>query len=323
MILFITKRLAIMVAMIFLVATMIFLMFRLMPGDPTAYVIDPSIPASVRDQLLDRYGLNDSLWVQYQIFMTDLVQFDFGNSYFYNRPAVEILGEKFFATIILMVTAMIIAYSTGIMMGSLMAWKRGTWFETVGSVFVLFFRSAPTFWVGLIAILVVSVQFRLLPAQGMRTVGTGGGTLYEQFFNLDFLRHLILPAIVASLYFLATPLLIMRNSMLEVMSEDYIEMARAKGVKERHILYRHAARNALLPVVTAGALFIGAAIGGQVLIEVVFSWPGIGREIVTAVTRRDYPLAQASFIIISALVMFMNLVADLLYAWLDPRITMK
>lgn len=323
MILFITKRLAIMVAMIFLVATMIFLMFRLMPGDPTAYVIDPSIPASVRDQLLDRYGLNDSLWVQYQIFMTDLVQFDFGNSYFYNRPAIEILGEKFFATIILMVTAMIIAYSTGIMMGSLMAWKRGTWFETVGSVFVLFFRSAPTFWVGLIAILVVSVQFRLLPAQGMRTVGTGGGTLYEQFFNLDFLRHLILPAIVASLYFLATPLLIMRNSMLEVMSEDYIEMARAKGVKERHILYRHAARNALLPVVTAGALFIGAAIGGQVLIEVVFSWPGIGREIVTAVTRRDYPLAQASFIIISALVMFMNLVADLLYAWLDPRITMK
>lgn len=323
MILFITKRLAIMVAMIFLVATMIFLMFRLMPGDPTAYVIDPSIPASVRDQLLDRYGLNDSLWVQYQIFMTDLVQFDFGNSYFYNRPAVEILGEKFFATIILMVTAMVIAYSTGIMMGSLMAWKRGTWIETVGSVFVLFFRSAPTFWVGLIAILVVSVQFRLLPAQGMRTVGTGGGTLYEQFFNLDFLRHLILPAIVASLYFLATPLLIMRNSMLEVMSEDYIEMARAKGVKERHILYRHAARNALLPVVTAGALFIGAAIGGQVLIEVVFSWPGIGREIVTAVTRRDYPLAQASFIIISALVMFMNLVADLLYAWLDPRITMK
>ena len=111
--------------------------------------------------------------------------------------------------------------------------------------------------------------------------------------------------------------------MLEVMSEDYIEMARAKGVKESRILYRHAARNALLPVVTAGALFIGAAIGGQVLIEYVFSWPGIGREIVTAVTRRDYPLAQASFIIISAMVMFMNLVADLLYAWLDPRISYK
>jgi peptide/nickel transport system permease protein len=323
MLLFITKRLAIMIGLLFMISTMIFLMFRLMPGDPTAFVIDPSIPQAAREVLMERYGLNESLFVQYRIFMTDLLQLDFGNSYFYNKPALEILGEKFFATVILMLTAMAIAYSIGILVGSLMAWKRGTWFESVASVFVLFFRSAPTFWVGLIAILVVSVQWGVLPAQGMRTAGTGGGTFSEQFLNLDFLRHLILPSIVASLFFLATPLLIMRNSMLEVMSEDYIEMARAKGIKERHILYRHAARNALLPVVTAGALFIGAAIGGQVLIEYVFSWPGIGREIVTAVTRRDYPLAQASFIIISALVMFMNLVADLLYAWLDPRITYK
>lgn len=320
---FIARRLAIMLVLILMVASMIFLMFRLMPGDPTAYVIDPSIPQAAREQLLDRYGLNDSLWVQYRIFMTDLLQFDFGNSYFYNKPALEVLGEKFFATVILMLSAMLVAYSIGILAGSYMAWKRGTLWESIGSVFVLFFRSAPTFWVGLIAILVVSVQWGWLPAQGMRTAGTGGGTFAQQFLNLDFLRHLILPTFVAALYFIATPLLIMRNSMLEVMSEDYIEMARAKGVKERNILYRHAARNALLPVVTAGALFIGSAIGGQVLIEYVFSWPGIGREIVTAVTRRDYPLAQASFIIISFLVMFMNLVADLLYAWLDPRITYK
>lgn len=323
MILYVAKRLSIMFVMIYMVATMIFLMFRLMPGDATAYVIDPSIPSHVQEQMLDRYGLNDSLWVQYQIFMRDLVQLDFGDSYFYNRPAIEILGEKFFATIILMLSAMLIAYTFGILIGAFMAWRRRSLFESVGSVFVLFFRSAPTFWVGLIAILLVSVQWRLLPAQGMRTAGAGGGNFAEQFLNLDFLQHLILPSIVAALYFVATPLLIMRNSMLEVMSEDYIEMARAKGVKESRILYRHAARNALLPVVTAGALFIGAAIGGQVLIEYVFSWPGIGREIVTAVTRRDYPLAQASFIIISAMVMMMNLVADLLYAWLDPRISYK
>ncbi|MDW7671837.1 MAG: ABC transporter permease, partial [Bacillota bacterium] len=176
---------------------------------------------------------------------------------------------------------------------------------------------------GLMMILLFSVRLGWLPAQGMRTAGTGGGTFAEMFFNKDFVRHLILPSLVAGLYFIATPMLIMRNSMLEVMSEDYIEMARAKGVKERIVLYRHAARNALLPVVTAGALFIGAAIGGQVLIEVVFSWPGLGREIVTAVTRHDYPLAQGCFIIISAIVMFMNLVADMLYAFLDPRISYK
>lgn len=310
-----------MLLMILMVATMIFLMFRLMPGDPTAFVVDPSIPQAAREQLLDRYGLNDSLWVQYQIFMKDLLVLDFGDSYFYNRPAVGIIQEKLYATLILMLSAMVLAYLGGILFGAFMAWKRGTFIESVGITLSLIFRSAPTFWVGLLAIMFVSVRLGWLPAQGMRTAGTGGGTFSQQFLNMDFLRHLILPMTVAALYFVATPLLIMRNSMLEVMSEDYIEMANAKGIKERRILYRHAARNALLPVVTAGALFIGSAIGGQVLIEVVFSWPGLGREIVQAVTRHDYPLAQASFIIISAMVMFMNLVADMLYAFLDPRIS--
>ncbi|MDW7676381.1 MAG: ABC transporter permease [Bacillota bacterium] len=320
---FFLRRLGVMLLMIILVSTMIFFLFRTMPGDPTAYVVDPSIPPEARQQLLERYGLDGSLWDQYQIFMKDLVRFDFGNSFFYNKPAIEIIQEKLAATLILMLTAMVFAYSIGIFGGAWMAWKRGSKLESLGITFSLIFRSAPTFWVGLMMILLFSVRLGWLPAQGMRTAGTGGGTFAEMFFNKDFVRHLILPSLVAGLYFIATPMLIMRNSMLEVMSEDYIEMARAKGVKERIVLYRHAARNALLPVVTAGALFIGAAIGGQVLIEVVFSWPGLGREIVTAVTRHDYPLAQGCFIIISAIVMFMNLVADMLYAFLDPRISYK
>jgi peptide/nickel transport system permease protein len=143
------------------------------------------------------------------------------------------------------------------------------------------------------------------------------------YLSWDFVHHLILPATVASLYFLATPLLMMRNTMLDVLGEDYIEMARAKGLKEWQILYRHAARNALLPVVTTGALFLGTVIGGQVLIEYVFAWPGLGQEIILAAQRHDYPLAQASFIIMAAMVMVMNLVADILYGYLDPRITYK
>lgn len=321
MLVYFLKRLSIMFLMVLLVATMIFLMFRLMPGNPTAYVVDPSISAESRALLLERYGLNDSLWVQYQIFMKDLLVLDFGNSFFYNRPAIEIIQEKLYATLFLMISAMIIAYVIGTILGVLMAWKRGSAIESVGIGLSLFFRSAPTFWVGLIAIIIFAVQLRWFPGQGMRTAGTGGGNFQQMFLNTDFLRHLILPTIVASLYFIATPLLIMRNSMLEVLSEDYIEMAKAKGIRKMHILFAHAARNALLPVVTAGVLFIGSAIGGQVLIEVVFNWPGLGREIVTAVTRHDYPLAQAIFIILSAVIMFMNLVADILYAWLDPRIT--
>ena len=323
MLAYIVKRLLIMIVMLLLVATMIFLMFRTMPGDPTASMVDPSIPREARQALLERYGLHESLWTQYRIFMRDLVQLDFGNSYFYNRTVLRVIGDRLPATLILMLTAMLFAYTFGILWGAWMAWNRGSPLESVGVTFSLVFRSAPTFWVGLMAIMLFSVILGWFPAQGMRTTGYVGDSFAEVFLNRDFVRHLILPAFVAGLYFLATPLLIMRNSMLEVMSEDYIEMARAKGLRDRRVLYRHAARNALLPVVTAGALFIGAAIGGQVLIEVVFSWPGLGREIVQAVTRSDYPLAQGIFIIISALVMFMNLVADVLYAFLDPRIAYR
>lgn len=307
--------------MILLVSTMIFLMFRIMPGDPTASMVDPSIPKEARQALLERYGLHESLWKQYTIFMKDLVRLDFGSSYFYTQPVLKVIKDRLPATLILMFTAMAFAYLIGVFGGALMAWRRGSKLESAGITFSLIFRSAPTFWVGLMVILLFAVNLRWFPAQGMRTTGYEGTSFSEIFLNLDFLKHLVLPAFTAGLYFLATPLLIMRNSMLEVLSEDYIEMAHAKGLRERRVLYHHAARNALLPVVTSGALFIGSAIGGQVLIEVVFSWPGLGREIVQAVTRSDYPLAQGCFIILSTMVMVMNLVADVLYAFLDPRIT--
>lgn len=320
---YILKRLGIMLAMILLVSTMIFFLFRAMPGDPTAFVVDPSMSPESRAVLLERYGLNGSLWDQYKIFMKDLVKLDLGNSFFYGRPVTDVIMERVPATLILMFTAMIFAYGIGILAGAGMAWKRGSVFESIGTTFALIFRSAPTFWVGLMAILLFATKLKWLPAQGMRTTGYTGETFSEIFLTLDFIKHLILPSFVAGLYFIATPLLIMRNSMLEVLAEDYIEMAKAKGLRERTILYKHAARNALLPVVTAGALFVGSAIGGQVLLEVVFSWPGLGREIVQAVTRHDYPLAQGAFIIISTIMMVMNLVADLLYAALDPRISYK
>ncbi|MDO5755268.1 MAG: ABC transporter permease [Tissierellia bacterium] len=320
---YLAKRIGIMFVMIILVSTMIFFLFRAMPGDPTAYIVDPSMSQEARELILERYGLNDSLGKQYVIFIKDLFRLDFGDSFFYGKPVMTIIGERIPATLILMLSAMVFAYVIGVFGGAWMAWRRGSTGESIGITLALIFRSAPTFWLALMAIMIFATKLRWLPAQGMRTAGYTGESFREIFLNLDFLRHLILPSIVAGLYFIATPLLTMRNSMLEVLSEDYIEMARAKGLKDRKILYKHAARNALLPVVTAGALFIGSAIGGQVLLEVVFSWPGLGREIVQAVTRHDYPLAQGSFIMISAIIMVMNLVADILYGILDPRISYK
>ncbi|NLY44411.1 MAG: ABC transporter permease [Tissierella sp.] len=320
---YIARRVGIMLLMIILVSTMIFFLFRAMPGDPTAFVVDPSMAPEARQVLIERYGLDGSLWDQYKVFIKDLVKFDLGNSFFYGRPVMKIITDRIPATLILMLTGMIIAYGIGVFGGALMAWKRGHKLESAGITIALIFRSAPTFWVALMSIILFSVNLKWFPAQGMRTSGYTGETFKEIFMNLDFLKHLILPSVVAGLYFIATPLLIMRNSMLEVLSEDYIEMARAKGLRENRILYKHAARNALLPVVTAGALFLGSAIGGMVLLETVFSWPGLGREIVQAVTRHDYPLAQGAFIIMSSLMMIMNLVADILYAVLDPRISYR
>ncbi|HSH34745.1 ABC transporter permease, partial [Schnuerera sp.] len=242
-----TKRIAIMLVMIILISTMIFFLFRAMPGDPTAYIVDPSMPKEARDQMLERYGLNDSKWKQYTIFIKDLVRLDFGDSFFYGKPVLQIIRERMPATLILMFTAMILAYLIGVFGGAWMAWKRGSKMESTGITFALIFRSAPTFWVGLMAILLFATKLRWFPAQGMRTSGYTGETFSEIFLSIDFLRHLVLPSLVAGLYFVATPLLTMRNSMLEVLSEDYIEMANAKGLKEKTVLYKHAARNALLP----------------------------------------------------------------------------
>jgi len=320
---YVLRRVFSMLVTLLIISTIIFLMFRLMPGDPTASMVDPSIPPEAREQIIERLGLNDSYVVQYTKFMQNLVQFEFGDSFYYKTSAISVLGDKLGATVILMVAAMVVAYGIGIFGGSWMAWRRGTVGESIAITVALIFRSAPTFWVGIMAIYIFSVVLGWFPHSGMRSSGYEAANMFETFFSFDFLKHLILPTVVAGIYFLATPLLIMRNTMLEVLGEDFIEMARAKGLKERRVLFNHAARNALLPVVTAGALFVGSAIGGQVLIEYVFSWPGLGREMVLAAQRHDYPVAQASFIIMAALIMIMNLIADLLYAYLDPRISYK
>ncbi|RKD22855.1 peptide ABC transporter permease [Ammoniphilus oxalaticus] len=323
MVSFIVKRFIQSLITLLVVATLIFFMFRLMPGDMTAALIDPSIAKEARDQVIKQYGLDQSIWSQYLIFLQDLLKFDFGQSFYYKRSTLAVLSDKFLATIILMFSSMVVAYGFGVFGGALIAWKRGSFLDLFWTTFALIFRSAPTFWVGLLAIYVFSVTLGWLPHSGIRSPGYDAKHSFDLFFSVDFLRHLLLPTIVTGLFYLATPLLLMRNTMIDVLGEDYIEMARAKGLRERRILFHHAMRNALLPVVTAGALFIGSALGGQVMIEYVFSWPGLGQEMILAAQRHDYPLAQTAFLLMAGLIMMMNVFADIIYAFLDPRITYK
>lgn len=310
-----------MLLVLWVVATMLFLIFRLMPGNPLVAYIDPMFTEEMEQQLLRQFGLDKPLHVQYAVYLANLVRGEFGNSFFTREPVSRIVVGVLPNTLILTLTALIVAYAVGVLQGAFLAARRGTKLEGVGIPLVLATRAAPEFWVGMLALAVFSFHFTWFPSSGATSPGSVFSSEWAKFFSLDFLRHLVLPAATLALYLQGLPTLLMRNTMLEVMDEDFVSFARMRGLPERTIVIRHALRNALLPVVTAFALGVGYSIGGNVIIETVFSWPGLGRELVRAVSAKDYPVAQAAFLMIAGIMVVMNFVADTLYSFLDPRVS--
>ncbi|WFE74638.1 ABC transporter permease [Roseinatronobacter sp. S2] len=320
---YLIKRVLQAVFSLWIIATILFFLFRMGLPDPTSVLITEGLNAEQRAAVRAQFGLEDPLWRQYVLFLTNAVQGEFGTSFSYRAPVSEIVWERLGNTMVLMLAAIVLAYAIGVPLGAWLSWRRGSSTDTVGIFVGLMFRSAPMFWTGMIAILIFGVGLLMFPTSGMRTLPYDADGFLDKIFTLDFLWHAILPVLIVALYYLGSPMLIMRNTMLEVYGEDFIEMARAKGLPERDILYKHAARNALLPVVTQLAVTIGLAAGGQVVVEVVFSWPGLGREILNAVRTSDFPLAQASFLIMAAFVISLNLLVDILYTTLDPRVSFR
>ena len=318
---FAVRRIAQLAITIWAVGTVLFAMFRIMPGDPTSLIISPQLDAEARQQIIANYGLNEPLWIQYVKYMENLVTLNFGRSFQTQEPVGNILANYLPNTLVLMLSALFIAYSVGTILGVFTGWYRGTSFEKSTVVLALVARSIPSFWVGILVLWIGGSQLNIIPMSGMTSIGVQFDSFWAMVTSTDFLWHLIAPVSVLAFYYMGYPLLIMRNSMLEVLSQDFIDICRAKGLTERTIMFRHAARNALLPVLTASAIAIGFAIGGSVLIETVFGWPGIGREMIRAVLRRDYPVAQGIFIVLAASVILMNFIADLLYGILDPRVS--
>ena len=314
------SRLVLTLCVLWTVATILFLIFRLMPGSPLAAFVSPTFTPEQQDSLRRQFGLDQSLLRQYLLFIGNLLQGDLGESFFYKRPVGEVVMTAFANTIALTMGSLLVAYTFGVLMGAVFAWKRGTWFEGVGIPAVLVTRAAPEFWLGMVLLAVFSFGLGWFPGGGSNSAGAVYTSEWARIFSLDFLRHLILPAAALALYLQGLPLLLMRTNMLEVMQEDFVTMARMKGLSNWAIVIRHAARNALLPVATAFALGIGQSVGGNVVIETVFSWPGLGRLLVDAVASSDYPLAQGAFLLITTVLVTMNFVADLLYSLLDPRI---
>ncbi|MCY3982112.1 MAG: ABC transporter permease, partial [Alphaproteobacteria bacterium] len=303
------------------VATILFLIFRLMPGNPLAAYIDPTFTEEQQAILMAKFGLDRPLWEQYLIYLWNLLQGEFGESFFYREPVFDRVLALLPNTLVLTFSSLLIAYAFGVIAGSYLAWKRGGIGERMAIPFILTTRAMPEFWLGMVLLAIFSFWMGWFPAGGTRSPGAAYDSLWGLYTSADFLSHLFLPAATLAIYSQGLPLLLMRSNMLDVMREDFVTMARIKGLSSWTIVVRHAARNALLPVMTSFAIAVGYQIQGNVVVESVFSWPGLGRELVNAVSASDYPLAQGAFLMIAFVVVMMNLIADMLYSLLDPRVS--
>ncbi|MEO3388425.1 ABC transporter permease [Mesorhizobium sp. CAU 1741] len=316
-----SARLLQLVFVLWAVVTILFFMFRLMPGNPMAAYIDPTFTVEQQEILMAQFGLDKPLWEQYFIYLGNLLQGELGDSFRYREPVAGRILSLLPNTLVLTFSSLIVAYAFGILAGAYLAWRRGSAVENIAIPLVLTTRAMPEFWLGMVLLAVFSFWLGWFPAGGTRGAGASYDSYFALYTSTEFLTHLALPALTLAIYSQGLPLLLMRSNMLDVMKDDFVTMARIKGLSNWTVIVRHAARNALLPVMTSFAIAVGYQLQGNVVVESVFSWPGLGRELVNAVSGSDYPLAQGAFLAIAVVVIAMNLVADLLYAFLDPRIS--
>lgn len=319
---FILRRIGEILITLFIITTLIFILFRMMPADPASMVVSPRMTPELKAILRARFGLDKPLYYQYYIYLKNIVRGDFGTSFYWQGDVFDILKARFLPTVLLFTLGYLMAYALGINLGRIIAWRRGGKLEYGSTVLGLFFYTMPIFWLGLLAIWVFSYKLDLFPVGGMKSAEVWGAVTEANLLTkvTDVLYHLFLPLTVFTVWVFTGSMLLMKNSMLETLREDYIVTARAKGLPEKKIRDRHAARNAMLPVVTALALSMAFSFNGGVLTETTFSWPGLGSCLVEASLNYDYPLAQGAFILLAGVVLLAVLCADILYAYLDPRI---
>ena len=303
MTLYILRRMGQALVAMFVVAVVVFLLIRLAPGDPARLMLPETASTQEVEALRVRLGLDRPLPIQFWRFMQDLLSLDLGTSFFYNRPVAEIIWLHFPRTALLGGVSLIFSLAIGIPLGIIAALKEGRLADFVAMGFAVVGQAVPIFWLGFMLVLVFSIKLHWLP-----TSGTGSW------------QHLVLPAATLSAFTMALISRLVRSGMLDILGEDYIRTARAKGLPEALVIARHAFRNIMIPVVTVIGMSVGILLAGSVVTEAVFAWPGVGLMIMTAASARDYPMIQAFTLFVAFLVICVNLVVDLLYVYLDPRI---
>lgn len=318
---FISRRTIEIAIIFFVILTILFLLFRLAPGDPVSRMVDPTMTPEDAGHLIQQLGLDQPLYVQYLYYLKNFFTGNFGVSFHYGRPVIDIIWNRLPNTIILFTTSIILSSLVGIFLGKIASWHKGEKTDTWLTIGALICHTVFLPWLALIMIWVLAYKVGWFPLTGILTAEVWIDPESGFFSKLmDILHHMVLPLTTLFIIHFGSYLLIMRSSMLDTLKEDYILTARAKGLEEKTIRNHHAAPNAALPVVTSVGLSLAFSINGGALTETVFTWPGIGRELVFSVANNDYPLALACFLLIAAVVLISNLVVDVIYVYLDPRI---
>jgi ABC-type dipeptide/oligopeptide/nickel transport system permease component len=299
---YILKRLFHSIFVLIGISVVVFIILHL-TGDPAALLMPMDATPEQVAQFRKEMGFTDPLLVQYWRFFKGTLRLDFGLSFRHSQPALDLVLERMPATIQLTITAMIIAMIIAVPVGIISAIRRNSILDHIGMTGALLGQSTPVFWLGIMLILVFSVTFQWFPSSGRGT-----------------LEHLILPAVTLGMFSMARTARMMRSSMLEVLGQEYMKTARAKGLSPRMVILKHALKNALIPVVTIVGMELGTLLGGAVITETIFAWPGVGRLAVQAIYNRDYPVVQAAVFLLASIFVLVNLIVDILYTYLDPRV---
>ena len=309
---YIVRRILLTVPVVFGVSVIVFLVLHLTPGDPATLMLGSEATPERLAGLRRELGLDEPLHVQYVHWLGRVVRGDLGRSFTMKEPVLDLALERFKNTLLLTLTGLALSTSVGIAAGVIAAIRQNSWLDRMTTLVALFGVSMPVFWLGIMLILLFAVGLRWFPSAGMRSSAGGGA--------LDVLYHLVLPATAIGVASMGTVARFTRSSMLETIGQDYVRTARAKGLADPTVHLRHALKNALIPVMTIVGLQLGYLLGGAVLTEVIFAWPGLGRLMLEAILARDFPVIQGSVLLIATVFVLVNLVVDLLYAYVDPRI---
>ena len=307
-------------ALVLAVVVLNFILVHAAPGDPVETIagVSGGMSPELMAQLRLQYGLDKPLYVQLAVYMGKVLSGDLGYSYFFNLPVASLIGERVPATLLLVLGAVLSAFVMGTTLGVLSARKPNGVLSQFITVLSMVGFAAPVFWMGIMLVILFASVFPILPVAGMRSIDSSGGGIADV---LDVLHHLVLPTFTLGLVYLAQYSRLSRAAMLDVLGADFIRTARAKGLADRVVLYKHALRNALLPVVTVLGLQFGNVMAGAILVETVFNWPGLGRLAFESVLRRDYPTILGVLLFASIVVVVMNQVTDMVYRLIDPRIS--